>query len=359
MQFEFFDERIISFLDGISKSIIGSKIAQEYPSLITFAFFIRKRNLLSIKPLYHVKKIPIGTVLHITPNNIPINSGFSLLFSLLCGNKNIVKLPSRKFEELDLLKEIFESALREDPVLTDYIRFVQLERGDSELDVLLENSQAVMVWGSNETVRHFKGKAHELDIEIVSFPNKFSSSVINANSEFDQRFFELFHNDTVLMHQFACSSSTNLHFLGKRERISDFFDAFLEYLKAKDYERLPILNIDRIVSISKLLSVDDIDLKNFENYFYTVSSGDFSKFYGNNTFNVFHHEEVNGINKLIRPNEQTITYYGVDKDVIFNSLFAHNVYVNRIVPVGQALAINYNWDGLNILDRLTRETVLL
>ena len=40
-----------------------------------------------------------GLIFHITPTNVPTNFFYSFIFSLLSGNSNIVKLPTKDFEE--------------------------------------------------------------------------------------------------------------------------------------------------------------------------------------------------------------------------------------------------------------------
>ena len=47
-----------------------------------------------------------GTLLHITPSNIPINFAYSFVMGLLSGNSNIVRLPSRLYPQIDLLLKL-------------------------------------------------------------------------------------------------------------------------------------------------------------------------------------------------------------------------------------------------------------
>ena len=47
-----------------------------------------------------------GTVLHITPSNVPTNFAYSMVFGLLSGNNNIIRLPSKNFLQVKILCEI-------------------------------------------------------------------------------------------------------------------------------------------------------------------------------------------------------------------------------------------------------------
>ena len=58
---------------------------------------------------------------------------------------------------------------------------------------------------------------------------------------------------------------------------------------------------------------------------------------------------------LLRPNEQTITTFGIRPEDIFAVLKAANTAVDRIVPVGRALDIGMHWDGRDMLAHLSRK----
>ena len=53
---------------------------------------------------------------------------------------------------------------------------------------------------------------------------------------------------------------------------------------------------------------------------------------------------------------QTMTYFGLDKKKLNEFIKKNNLYgLNRIVPIGQALDINFYWDGYDILNILTKK----
>ena len=63
--------------------------------------------------------------------------------------------------------------------------------------------------------------------------------------------------------------------------------------------------------------------------------------------------------EVLRANEQTLTYFGVEKDDIFRWLEElQSSNVERIVPVGKALDIGLNWDGKETLVILSRRIEL-
>ena len=91
-----------------------------------------------------------------------------------------------------------------------------------------------------------------------------------------------------------------------------------------------------------------LNLKKMSNDFYKFKfrSGFFFEYSTNN---------INEIWEVVNDKYQTITYYGINPETIFNSLKNANVLgVDRIVPIGQALDIGHIWDGFDIIRSLSR-----
>ena len=101
--FEPFNLLVINFLDDFSKSLDNKFNNQKYPDLKALSFFCRKKNILNLKDKHFnhgTVRFGLGLLFHITPSNIPTNFAYSLIFGLITGNSNIVKVPSKKFEEI-------------------------------------------------------------------------------------------------------------------------------------------------------------------------------------------------------------------------------------------------------------------
>ena len=101
-----FSPKIINFLDELSKSLDSRFNNKNYPDLKALSFFCRKKNILSFKEKYENKnslRFGLGLLFHITPSNIPTNFAYSLIFGLITGNSNVVKVPSKKFNEIELI----------------------------------------------------------------------------------------------------------------------------------------------------------------------------------------------------------------------------------------------------------------
>lgn len=106
------NELIIKFLNQISNSIFNEKKSKTFPDLVSFAFWCRQSNIIKIKNSLKENRFGRGVVLHICPSNVAMNYAYSLVFGLIAGNTNIVRLPSIKFPQVNILNNIIKNQLK-------------------------------------------------------------------------------------------------------------------------------------------------------------------------------------------------------------------------------------------------------
>ena len=72
----------------------------------------------------------------------------------------------------------------------------------------------------------------------------------------------------------------------------------------------------------------------------------------------FYEYTTNDLNKIfefVNKDFQTLSYFGVSKNTLKELVLKNNpAGIDRIVPVGQTLNINLNWDGYDIGKILSR-----
>ena len=72
-------------------------------------------------------------------------------------------------------------------------------------------------------------------------------------------------------------------------------------------------------------------------------------------FYEFETQNINSISKNINRKYQTLTYFGFEKDTLKKFIMNNNIKgIDRFVPVGSALDINFIWDGYDLFKSLTR-----
>ncbi len=100
-----YDQRVCNFLEDLSSELDKNKEIKKYPDIKTLAFWCRKKNILNLKEKFisDESRIGLGLIFHIAPSNIPTNFAYSLIFGLLTGNSNIIKVPSKKFDQVKII----------------------------------------------------------------------------------------------------------------------------------------------------------------------------------------------------------------------------------------------------------------
>ena len=277
--FKPFDKRIINFFALLSKNIQINKSAKNYTDVLSFAFFCRERNLINLKKNYSNSNIRkgLGISFHITPSNIPTNFAYSLIFGLLSGNCNIVKVPSRNFPQIDIICKEIKRTLIKFPKLRDHIKIIKYSRNEEFTKNISLISDARLIWGGNKTIeeaKSFKTKPNNRDLY---FADKNSFCIINYDEykKLTNNQIKLlalnFYNDTYLVDQNACSSPHVIFWLSKKKienKVKEKFWMYLNDLIEKKYEfdfSASYFKYDR--SIDDYLSKKNIKITNNSNIY--------------------------------------------------------------------------------------------
>ena len=367
-----FDPLIINFLDDFSK--ILRKKSKNLPDLITLSFFCRKNNIIKLKNKYfdddHVS-FGLGLLFHITPSNIPTNFAYSLIFGLLCGNSNIVKVPTKNFNEIIVICETLNKILslkkyKKVKQMISIIRYTDNEELTKKLSLICD---ARLIWGGDKTISNIKKyETGPRNIDIP-FSDRFSISLINTEkylklSNYSSTILaKNFYNDTYIVDQNACSSPHLILWKGKLSNLAKKkFWANLKKLVDTGYNPPIISSVDNYSRLaSDLMSNKNIlTHKALNKSLYVVS---LKKLLPNTKLKKtkwgFFYEcnikDLNILKNISNKKLQTLTYFGFSKKYL-KSFFQSNNFngIDRVVPFGQALNIDLIWDGYDITKLLTR-----
>ena len=116
-----FDNRIIEFSNRLSKRILTHPAYSRIPALTALGYWLRKTNIKRIvdenKQLGSQPNVvlsPIGIVFHVCPANDDTMFVYSLMISLLMGNKNILRISNRlDHEYINFLFDVINQELAE------------------------------------------------------------------------------------------------------------------------------------------------------------------------------------------------------------------------------------------------------
>lgn len=366
-----FNSKIINFLNEFSKMLNQSSL----PDLRALAFFCRKKHILNLKKKYFNKdeiRFGLGLIFHITPSNVPTNFAYSLIFGLLSGNSNIVKVPSKKFNEIDEICKYLKILLNKKKYakVKNMISIIRYSNRDSITKKFSKICDARLIWGGDKTIsdlKNFETKPRNLDLP---FSDRYSITIINAE-QFSKlskpkisNIIRKFYNDTYLVDQNACSSPHLILWKGKLSVNAKkiFWNNLNNLVKEKYFPPL----ISSIDNYSQLVSdlIKNKNLYKFKSYnksLYVISLKKLHPdlFIKKTKWGFFYECNINNLkhlNYVTQKGLQTVTYFGFSKNFL-NSYFKKNNFngIDRVVPIGQALNINLIWDGFDIVNTLSRQ----
>jgi hypothetical protein len=370
-----FNESRISFIADLSNILLKTPDIRDLPDVVAFAFWCRKGNLINIssKISNDNLRLGLGMVFHISPSNVPVNFAFSLVFAFLAGNSCVVRLPSKDFKSASKIIYAISKLLKESRYLhlSPFINLIKFNHDDEINNFWMSVADARVVWGGDKTVAHMRSFSSKPRSREVAFPDRYSICTINSrkviestNSEINMLCMNLF-NDIYIMDQNACSSPQLLVWIGSDSDIdyakSKLWPVFIEYVDKK-YSLEPIHVMDKYVDLCRniLINKNIATIKRNKNIVYNVELDELltKQQYQRGYFGTIHeisYKSLNSISKIIDNHCQTLSYYGFDKDTLYNFVVSNNLRgIDRLVPIGKALEMGIVWDGYNVAEQLSR-----
>lgn len=375
---EIFSELVLDFCNQLSRSIVAHENLRWNQAFVSLSFWLRKSSLKDIieKNVTIIDRkgqivVPLGVVFHVCPSNVDTMVIYSMILSLLSGNKNILRVSSRSLNQnvIDLF-EIMNMNLKLDKFcsLANFISIVSYDHNDEISSFISERVQGRVIWGGNTVVQYFKSISQNSLLTDLYFPDRISLSVIKVSkynalsNEGQDEFVRLFYNDSYTFDQQGCSSPQTIVCVGRDNEIQDFEGSFYDKLSmfAKtNYEN----NIEAMASLKMNTLVEDAISNNIKSYVrpnnflvMVKSNGDTLKHScGAGYFYVKTIQNLIEIRNYVSPITQTLSYFGFEEEELFE--IGDSIYekgVDRIVPIGKALSFDYIWDGANLITKLTK-----
>lgn len=373
-----FAEDILDFLNDLSRELMRSYEAKAFPDIVTLGFWLRKSSILSMKERFAMSessfRIGRGVVFHIAPSNVPVNYAYSLFTGLLCGNANVVRIPTKDFPQIEVINRAIRVVLEKYPGMKPYIVLVRYDHDREINDALSALCDVRVIWGGDATITELRKSPISSRATEITFADRYSLAVIDSdeymrlvrdvvNSRIKNSFASDFYNDTYLSDQNACTSPRVVVWTGsaKEEAKEVFWKDLLALVKEK-YHFQPIQGIDKL-SIEYMVSVSGLgemkQLSKGDNRLVRIQVSQLSPklmdYRGNSGY--FYEYDCDDI-LMIRDfcdNTHCQTIGVLGEDTIVKPLLESGIRgVDRVVAIGHSMDFDLVWDGYNLVERLTR-----
>lgn len=369
-----FAEQDFGYCQALSEALLKAPQSRDFPDLIALGFWLRQANLKPLlAPYQHSEKFirqPLGLVFHSAPANVDSLFVYSGVLSLLCGNKNVIRLSSRSggstavlIEKIRALAEIF-------PEQNARFQLVQCSYDSAELKALVSTVDGRVLWGSDQAIQAQRQLLMPAHARELSFGHKFSLCLVGAeavlvadDSEF-QQLVQLFYRDQLTFAQQGCSSAKAVLWLGNATNVQQaqqrFWPALTELIEQKQplnsseqYQALAtaqqlVMSCEQQLMLTQQQSISRLAVHSLEPVF-------INQHQGCGLFLELQLSQLQQLNPMLTQAHQTLTVWGVESSLLKNWLTSVHTGLDRVMPVGQALSFSPDWDGVNLIEQFSRK----
>ena len=366
-----FDDAVIDFFNDLSALL---RTNRQYPDVATFGFWCRKAALLKEKEKYDDanERFGKGIIFHSTPSNVPVNFAFSFASGLLAGNANIVRLPGKPFEQVNIISDAIKQLLEnKHKALAPYIVFVKFPPVKEITDAFSSLCNVRVIWGGDMTVAELRQSKIPPRATEITFADRHSIAVINADAYLEENnkdiLIQNFYNDTYYTDQNACTSPRIIFWQGKNKEDAkkDFWGRVYKMVKEK-YTLAPVSSVGKLNAMYKVATVKKVKLIKSEDMFITrLKVEEVDKDLMDYKYNCgfFYEKDIESLDEIINVCDircQTLTYFGVKEEDFRNFLDkSRPIGIDRIVPIGKSMDFALVWDGYDLIRQMSRKVTII
>lgn len=371
-----YDDSVCNFLDALSKELRTDPEAKNYPDVLTFAFWCRRANIEKNKRLQSDKiRLGRGVVFHIPPSNVPVNFAFSMVFGLLAGNANIIRVSPKMTAQTTIICRCINQVLQTcENNISEFITIVSYEHDEDVTEGFSAICNGRVIWGGDSTIHEIQKAGISPRSVEIHFADRYSFGILSERAvgklskEELKRLAEQFYNDTYLMDQNACSTPHMLVWvkgdeigLDRSEHIREnFYQAVCE--NAEKYDLSEIKVSDKYTDLCRIAAQQEVNMqtKHYGNLLYVTKLFEIPEnledFRGR--FGSFYEVRIQKLEELAHcfsQKTQTCLFFGVDKEELIKMVIEQKMLgIDRIVPFGRSLEMDVYWDGYDIIGELSR-----
>lgn len=371
-----FAEQDFAYCQALSEALLKAPQSRDFPDLIALGFWLRQANLKPLLASYQLQdkfmRQPLGLIFHSAPANVDSLFVYSGILSLLCGNKNVIRLSSRSGGSTAVLIEKIRALAETFPTQNARFQLVQCSYDSAELKKLINTVDGRVLWGSDQAIQAQRQLLMPAHARELSFGHKFSlcllgaETMLAADNEQLQQLVQLFYRDQLTFAQQGCSSAKAVLWLGEAAQVQQaqqkFWPALTELIQQKQplnsseqYQALAtaqqlIMSSEQQLMLTQQQSISRLAVSKIEPEF-------IDQHQGCGLFLELQLSDLAQLNPMLTQAHQTLTVWGIEPSVLKNWLLTAHTGIDRVMPVGQALSFSPDWDGLNLIEQFSRKVL--
>ena len=337
------------------------------------AFWLREANLENLKVAFTTLQSsemsvrrPLGHIFQIAPSNVDLLFLYTWSLALLTGNSISTKLGSKiDSASLNPVIKILDGVLSRHPVPAGMTNFFSANRHDPRIQEEIGYCDAVVGWGSDETIEMLRHSATQAGKAFLGFPHRFSCALINADlwRESDgtgqSNLLTRFMSEVSAFDQGACTSPKTLVVVGRRENRLDFIESLsrkeLAFTSNEASGYLRFVNKVRFQQESGLRSPILVGSNRFLDLIRGIERvsqvSEMRCVMG--MLPLIELDSLDQLSPVLDRQLQTLSVWGFEPFSVSNLLANSGRYPIRTVRIGATHSFDFVWDGVNLLADFT------
>lgn len=367
----------VETLTRLSAALLADSVLRQDPASVSVAYWLRRAQLVRLAGEHarraetepDVLRVPVGRVLHLAPSNVDTLFIYSWALAYLCGNASVVRLSEESGVVVTALLRVIGSVASEDPELRASNRFVTYGHDDAITTALSAWCSHRVIWGGDEAVAAIRPLPLPPHASERVFGNKYSFAVIDAAryraapADEHARVASGFFNDLFWFDQMACSSPHVVFWIGAPETTEsaarDFERGLQAEVERRRFEPSVSSAVHRRTYAFGMAASADVRVALGHPGFVGVHVRDRAALdkdvCGGGLFRHVPVARLDEVLAFIDEGDQTLTHWGLDGNVLREFAAASGARgLDRLVPIGEALAFDVVWDGFHLIDDMLR-----
>lgn len=368
-----FSEKVLSFLSELTDEIRRDPALKNSTAAVTFAFWCRRKRLQQWSE--KIGEAPVrkgrGTIFHVAPSNIPFLFAYSMVYGMLAGNGNLIRISEKILDEAAPFLTVLDRVMHRHPALYQENLIFTYGHDTSLNDFFSKCCQVRVLWGGDETIYAFRKSDVLPGCTQLEFPDRYSVAVFEADyisklsEEERNSLAKRFYNDTYEVDQNACSSPKLIFWIkgNECENAKDLWWKSVSAVCKEKYHMDFMRTNEKYAMLCRMemdiAEIDKVCIMGNEIYRVLLKNCDMpiEKYQGK--FGFFYEYEI-GEKEAILPyldrKVQTVLYAGNSEIEAIREMILKGKSLggDRVALVGDALNLGENWDGNDMIRTLSR-----